>query len=455
LPTAPAGLTYPALARFRDITLALVALVIASPILLVLAGLARLSTGASGVFSHRRLGRKGRSFLLYKLRTLHPQAPPQVNKGEGESAATPLGRLLRTSKLDELPQLWNVVKGEMSLVGPRPIIPQEYSEKSHYQRLAVKPGLTGLWQLSNHRGNPFDENPEYDLFYLANRSFGFDLWILWRTILLVVLGKETEISLAARLWEKDPSWRQAAPDEFNDIPGEVRVWHLRMAAFVAFAVACLSLAVGAGLIGRGWSHALAEVLARRLAGVGSVQVSGLVAEQAEVLNPMQIWLAVGLAVLFSMLFLPAAKWAGERRKLLSRAGVFASSRKLISYLGGPGLALAAVGAFAASAGIPRGFGGLLIAGVVLSLLGLLADRRRQLDQRGAIDSILKYCVVAIAILIGAVGSNRGFLGAIGIMVLCAIVMSALERLDRLGGAGASSAAAIGFGVFFIALMTGQ
>lgn len=204
--------------RTVDFTLALVALIAMSPILLILAWTARLSTGSSALFRQVRVGKNGRHFIVNKFRTLRPNAPSEVNRRHAEHLATPMGRLMRRFKLDELPQLWNVVMGDMSLVGPRPIIPGEYSDRSHRQRLNVRPGLTGLWQLSRVREEPFDKNPEYDLFYVANRSLTFDLWLIWRTVLLLLTHRETKIRLAVSLWERNPSWRQLVPDRARAIP---------------------------------------------------------------------------------------------------------------------------------------------------------------------------------------------------------------------------------------------
>jgi hypothetical protein len=155
---------------------------------------------------------------LLKLRTMRPETPSPVCSRYEAKVATRLGSVLRKAKLDELPQLWNVLRGDMSLVGPRPIIPEEYSDKSHYQRLEVRPGITGLWQISKARNNPFDSNPEYDLYYLANWSISLDLWIIWRTALLLLLGKETEIYLAARAVKGDSSLSDVASGGLHAIP---------------------------------------------------------------------------------------------------------------------------------------------------------------------------------------------------------------------------------------------
>lgn len=186
--------------RTIDLFVAVVGLAtLAIPIaLLILA--CRLSTGSSGLFKQIRLGEHGRPFQLVKLRTLRTDLKFHPASREAASCATPLGRILRKSKLDEIPQLWNVIKGDMSLIGPRPIIPDEYTSRSHYDRLVIRPGLSGLWQLSEARWRPFDDNPEYDRFYLAHRCLLLDLWLLWRTALLVFAGRETKMQSAIFLF---------------------------------------------------------------------------------------------------------------------------------------------------------------------------------------------------------------------------------------------------------------
>ncbi|MGI8425562.1 MAG: sugar transferase [Actinomycetota bacterium] len=261
----PGGWFYRTSVRALDLVLGATGLVLCLPIAAVLALPIRLTTGRV-LFHQVRLGQAARPFRLFKLRTLRATAPSQVPKRDAEGMATPIGRFLRATKLDEAPQFWNVIKGEMAMVGPRPIIPEEYSEKSDYQRLKVRPGLTGLWQLSHARGNPFDDSPEYDLFYLANRSIGLDLWILWRTALFLVTGRETKIDLAAHLWEKSTSWRSETPRAAHEIPEEDPstrpLWKIAAVAIVATP---LTLAFRAGLLSRPWPENPAKALAKTIA----------------------------------------------------------------------------------------------------------------------------------------------------------------------------------------------
>lgn len=236
---------YPLLARARDIIFSLLALLLLAPVFPLIGLGARRSTRGSALFHQVRVGRDGKHFVVEKFRTLSFEAPSDVSKRDAEHLATPLGRFMRRFKLDELPQFWNVLKGDMSLVGPRPIIPAEYSGDEPPLRLAVRPGLTGLWQLSRVREQSFDENKEYDLFYLANRSIAFDLWLIWRTVLLIATGNETKIRLAAQLWERNPAWRQLVPARSRSIPAR-RGW-LRSRTYLLAVTAAVLLACAPGI----------------------------------------------------------------------------------------------------------------------------------------------------------------------------------------------------------------
>lgn len=232
--------------RTRDFVVGLFALTVSLPVLIILGAAARSSSGASTLFKQERMGKDGRTFVIYKLRTMYPDAPTNVHRTQSGDRVTPVGRYLRKTKIDELPQLWNVVKGDMALVGPRPIIPNEYGDGHQRRRLAVRPGLTGLWQLSRVRDEPFHQNPEYDLFYLTNRSLAFDTWLIWRTVLLLLTGTETRIRLAARIWERDGSWRKLVPHRERAIPA--RTGWLRSRLWLATALLLVIAVVGLG----GW-----------------------------------------------------------------------------------------------------------------------------------------------------------------------------------------------------------
>jgi lipopolysaccharide/colanic/teichoic acid biosynthesis glycosyltransferase len=139
-----------------------------------------------------RVGKKGRQFCLYKFRTMYKDAPKfALHPTEcDDPRVTRVGAWLRKSSFDELPQLINVIKGDMSLVGPRPEMPfiVEGYEARHRERLKATPGLTGLWQLSADRRYLIHENIEYDLYYIRNRNFFFDLAILLHTVVFAMQG---------------------------------------------------------------------------------------------------------------------------------------------------------------------------------------------------------------------------------------------------------------------------
>jgi exopolysaccharide biosynthesis polyprenyl glycosylphosphotransferase len=178
--------------RMFDVLGAMFLLIVGSPLFLLLALLVKLDSPGPAFFRQRRMGQHGRPFMMFKFRTMHPDSPSYAYSPDTSSdpRITSLGRFLRRSSLDELPQLLNVLAGTMSLVGPRPEMPfivETYNEVQR-QRLQVKPGLTGLWQLSGDRGFQIHENVEYDLYYIQNRNFFMDLAILLHTPIFAMRG---------------------------------------------------------------------------------------------------------------------------------------------------------------------------------------------------------------------------------------------------------------------------
>lgn len=188
----PEKLEYEMAKRLFDLCAALVLMVIFSPIWLVIALLVRLDSSGPVFFEQQRVGKEGKFFNLYKFRSMYVDAPRYgfSPTASGDPRITRIGRFLRRTSLDELPQLINVLKGEMSLVGPRPEMPfivTEYTAVDR-QRLQVIPGLTGLWQLSADRAFKIHENIHYDLYYIANRNFFMDFAILIHTALFAMRG---------------------------------------------------------------------------------------------------------------------------------------------------------------------------------------------------------------------------------------------------------------------------
>ncbi len=181
--------------RLFDLTMSLISLLVLSPVFLVAAIAIRLDTVGPVFFKQTRVGRNGKRFEIYKFRTMHAESPAYMNspRSHKDDRITRVGRVLRLTSLDELPQLINVLKGEMSLVGPRPEMPfitETYNELQR-ERLRVKPGITGLWQISADRERAIHENISYDIYYIENRSLLLDVAILVRTIVSAVFSMKT------------------------------------------------------------------------------------------------------------------------------------------------------------------------------------------------------------------------------------------------------------------------
>jgi exopolysaccharide biosynthesis polyprenyl glycosylphosphotransferase len=180
------------LKRAMDLAISATLLVVLAPLMLVFAALVKMSSPGPAFFRQERVGREGCRFHIYKFRTMYVDARPYdfSPRHSGDARITPVGRLLRRTSLDELPQLMNVLKGEMSLVGPRPEMPfiVEHYDERHQQRLLVKPGITGLWQLSADRAFLIHENIHYDLYYIKNQGFFMDVAILLHTLVFAMRG---------------------------------------------------------------------------------------------------------------------------------------------------------------------------------------------------------------------------------------------------------------------------
>jgi lipopolysaccharide/colanic/teichoic acid biosynthesis glycosyltransferase len=192
--------------RVFDATVAGLLLCVLSPVFLVAYLLVIASSRGGAIFRQERVGRGGRPFVMYKFRTMRvgctdelhrsyvrrlltEQEPPVggdrgLYKLEGDPRVTRVGRVLRRTSLDELPQLWNVLRGDMSLVGPRPALAWEAEmfSATHNERFAVAPGLTGLWQVSGRSRLPMLDGLDLDVEYVRRQSFRLDLLILAKTV---------------------------------------------------------------------------------------------------------------------------------------------------------------------------------------------------------------------------------------------------------------------------------
>lgn len=178
--------------RTFDILLSLVALIVFFPIMCAVALAIRLSSPGPILFQQQRMGRNGRVFVLHKFRSMR-LASEQFSAitVTGDNRVTRVGKILRKCKLDELPQFWNVLRGQMSMVGPRPVTAAElhhYQDRIDYY-LAVRPGLTGAWQVGGRSTTTYAERVEMDVDYVRNWTFWRDMRIVLRTVAVVLHGK--------------------------------------------------------------------------------------------------------------------------------------------------------------------------------------------------------------------------------------------------------------------------
>lgn len=184
--------------RLQDIVLSVLGIALLWPFMLIVAVLIVIdSPGASPIFTQTRVGRDGKEFTFYKFRSMRPNAEQELDqlipknemqgpvfKIKNDPRITKFGRILRKTSIDELPQLWNVLKGDMSIVGPRPGLPREVALYDEYakQRLFVTPGLTCYWQVQKNRNSlTFDQWLEWDIRYIRERSFRTDWKIIFKT----------------------------------------------------------------------------------------------------------------------------------------------------------------------------------------------------------------------------------------------------------------------------------
>lgn len=191
--------------RTQDIVLSFLALVVLSPVMLVIALAIVIDDPSAGpIFSQTRVGRGGKTFTLYKFRSMCPNAEAKLDallaqnemdgpafKMKEDPRITRVGRFIRKTGLDELPQLWNILKGDMSIVGPRPPLPREVEQYNDYelQRLYITPGLSCYWQIEPNRNDlSFDEWVDLDIKYIRERSFLVDWKIIFKTFRVCLMG---------------------------------------------------------------------------------------------------------------------------------------------------------------------------------------------------------------------------------------------------------------------------
>jgi Undecaprenyl-phosphate galactose phosphotransferase WbaP len=194
--------------RFMDISVSVLAGLIALPFLLCVAALVKMTSPGPVLYGHTRLGLQGKRFTAYKFRSMvldsdnrlkdllasDPQARAEWeanHKLKKDPRVTSLGKFLRQTSIDEFPQLINILKGEMSWVGPRPIVEDEVAKYGvDFNRIfSVRPGLSGLWQVSGRSDTDYHERVAFDTYYLQSWSVWLDLWVLYKTIGVVIKGK--------------------------------------------------------------------------------------------------------------------------------------------------------------------------------------------------------------------------------------------------------------------------
>jgi lipopolysaccharide/colanic/teichoic acid biosynthesis glycosyltransferase len=191
----PLTIVRPVIRRAIDIAVSASLLALGAPLLTLAALAIRLETPGPVIYRQRRIGRDGHAFDVLKLRTMvdgaeHIGAGLAVN--ENDPRITRVGARLRRTSLDELPNLVNVLRGEMSLIGPRPTLPvqvEQYSERQR-RRLQLRPGITGWAQVNGRASLPWSQRIELDLYYIEHRSLALDLRILWRTLAMLLAGGE-------------------------------------------------------------------------------------------------------------------------------------------------------------------------------------------------------------------------------------------------------------------------
>lgn len=185
----------PSLKRLFDLLVTIPALLVLAPFLLALALLVRLKLGAPVLFRQQRPGLHGKPFTLYKFRTMTDTRDAQGNLLPDAERLTAFGRFLRHTSMDELPEFFNVLKGNMSLVGPRPLLVEylPYYTSRESKRFEVRPGITGWAQIQGRNNLPWNERLELDVWYVENQSFALDLKILWKTLQKVIKREDVQI----------------------------------------------------------------------------------------------------------------------------------------------------------------------------------------------------------------------------------------------------------------------
>jgi undecaprenyl phosphate N,N'-diacetylbacillosamine 1-phosphate transferase len=189
---------YPIIKRILDFILSLIGMIIISPLLLTIAFAIKIESKGSIIFKQDRLGLDGRIFRIYKFRSMYDGTERQGTgqySFKGDPRVTRVGKFIRATSIDELPQFINILKGEMSLIGPRPTLtyhpwPLEKYTDEQMKRFNVRPGVTGWAQIHGRKDIPWDKRIEYDIWYVNHLSFGLDLKIFFKTVIKVLLMQD-------------------------------------------------------------------------------------------------------------------------------------------------------------------------------------------------------------------------------------------------------------------------
>ena len=199
------GKIYRAFKRIVDIILGCIGLVLLSPVFLILAICIKIDSKGPVIFAHKRIGKNGKEFNMYKFRSMYENAEEMIEnfneeqkrewqenfKLENDPRITKVGKFLRKTSLDELPQIVNIIKGDLSIIGPRPIVDEELEKYGENKEkfLSITPGLTGYWQANGRSNTTYEERMQMELYYIDNQSLLLDIKIFFKTI-VSVLKKE-------------------------------------------------------------------------------------------------------------------------------------------------------------------------------------------------------------------------------------------------------------------------
>lgn len=193
---------YYTIKRILDVMLATIALIILSPFFLLIGIIIKLDSKGPIFFTHNRIGKNGKPFKMYKFRTMYQNAQEMINdfteeqmkewkenyKLKNDPRITKIGNILRKTSLDELPQIWNIIKGDLSIIGPRPVIDEELEKYGSNKEkfLSITPGLTGYWQANGRSDTTYEERMEMELYYVDHISWKLDVKIFFKTIISVI-----------------------------------------------------------------------------------------------------------------------------------------------------------------------------------------------------------------------------------------------------------------------------